>query len=81
MARVHGVARLRATAPRTRHRGAVVIAVLVVRAPAGGGVRARPARWPAHAPEEARWVRARIDAGLTLADILPALAHGEFKSS
>jgi hypothetical protein len=54
---------------------------LVVRAPAGGGVRARPARWPAHAPEEARWVRARIDAGLTLADILPALAHGEFKSS
>ena len=46
-----------------------------------GGARARSARWPAHAPEQARWVRARIEAGLTFADILAALARGEFKSS
>lgn len=46
-----------------------------------GGVRARSARWPAHAPEQARWVRARIDAGLTFADILAELARGEFKPS
>lgn len=46
-----------------------------------GGVRARSARWPAHAPEQARWVRVRIDTGLTFADILAELARGEFKPS
>ena len=44
-----------------------------------GGIRARSARWPAHAPEQARWVRARIDDGLTFAEILAALERGEFK--
>ena len=44
-----------------------------------GGIRARSARWPPHAPEQARWVRARIDDGLTFAEILAALERGEFK--
>lgn len=44
-----------------------------------GGVRARSARWPAHAPAQARWVRTHIDAGLTFAEILAALGRGEFK--
>jgi hypothetical protein len=44
-----------------------------------GGVRARSARWPAHAPAQARWVRARIDEGSTFGDILAAIARGEFK--
>ena len=44
-----------------------------------GGIRARSARWPAHSPEQARWVRARIDDGLTFAEILAALERGEFK--
>jgi DNA-binding transcriptional MerR regulator len=45
-----------------------------------GGVRARSARWPEHAPAQARWVRAHIDEGLTFAEILAALQRGEFKA-
>jgi DNA-binding transcriptional MerR regulator len=46
-----------------------------------GGVRARSARWPAHAPEQARWVRAHIDEGLTFAEIVAALQRGDFRHS
>lgn len=46
-----------------------------------GGVRARSARWPAEAPQQAAWVRARIDEGYSFDEILAALARGEFKAS
>jgi DNA-binding transcriptional MerR regulator len=44
-----------------------------------GGARARSARWPAHAPEQARWIRARIEEGLTFPEIFAALERGDFK--
>jgi hypothetical protein len=44
-----------------------------------GGARARSARWPIYAPEQARWVRARIEDGLTFPEIFAALERGEFK--
>ncbi len=56
-------------------KGGLLPAYQVIR----GGVRARSARWPAHAPEQARWVRARIDDGQTFAEILAALARSEFR--
>lgn len=45
-----------------------------------GGVRARSARWPAHAPEQARWVREQLDAGLTFEEIAEKLAQGAFRA-
>lgn len=56
-------------------KGGLLPAYQVIR----GGVRARSARWPTHAPEQARWVRAHIDDGLTFAEILAALQRGEFR--
>jgi len=44
-----------------------------------GGKRGQYARWPAHAPEQARWVKARLDQGLTFAEIVEMLAAGAFK--
>jgi hypothetical protein len=44
-----------------------------------GGARARSARWPAHAPEQARWIRARIEEGLTFPEIFAALERSEFR--
>jgi hypothetical protein len=38
------------------------------------------ARWPAEAPPQAAWVRARIDEGYSFEEILAALARGEFKA-
>lgn len=42
---------------------------------------ARPGKqsfWPPHAPEQARWVRAQIDAGQSWQDVLAALGAGDF---
>ncbi|MBX7112642.1 MAG: helix-turn-helix domain-containing protein [Dehalococcoidia bacterium] len=46
-----------------------------------GGARGRAARWPLFAPEQARWVRGRLEEGLTFEEIRAMLAAGEFKSS
>lgn len=46
-----------------------------------GGARGQTARWPLHAPEQAAWVRARLDAGFTFAEIADMLAAGDFKPS
>lgn len=46
-----------------------------------GGVRARSARWPEHAPEQARWVRVQIDQGMTFEEIGAALAKGAFRQT
>ncbi len=43
---------------------------------------ARPGKhsfWPSHALEQARWVRAQIDAGQSWQDVLAALDAGAFK--
>jgi len=44
-----------------------------------GGTRGHQARWPLHAPEQARWVLARLEARETFEEIAAALARGEFK--
>ena len=46
-----------------------------------GGARGQTARWPLHAPEQAAWVRARLDAGFTFAEIRAMLEIGEFRAS
>ena len=46
-----------------------------------GRRRGRTTRWPLHAPEQAAWVRARLDEGWTFPEVLEALARGEFKPS
>lgn len=40
--------------------------------------RGRSARWPAHAPAQARWVDRKLAEGHTFAEILAALERGEF---
>ena len=42
------------------------------------GRRGRAARWPLHAPVQAVWVRERLDAGLTFAEIADLLSKGGF---
>lgn len=42
------------------------------------GRRGRAARWPLHAPAQAVWVRERLDAGLTFAEIAELLSKGGF---
>ena len=42
------------------------------------GRRGTASIWPAHAPGQAKWVRERLDAGLTIAQVLSALERGEF---
>lgn len=46
-----------------------------------GGARGQSARWPLHAPAQAAWVRVRLDAGFTFAEIAAMLERGEFESS
>lgn len=46
-----------------------------------GGARGRSARWPLHAPDQARWVKIRLGQGLTFPEIAEMLAAGEFKRS
>lgn len=43
--------------------------------------RGRSARWPAHAPEQARWVDAKLAAGHTFEEIRSMLGAGDFKAS
>ena len=43
-----------------------------------GGARGQTARWPLHAPEQAAWVRARLDAGFTFAEIRGMLEADAF---
>ena len=43
-----------------------------------GGARGQSARWPLYAPAQAAWVRARLDAGFTFAEIAEMLERGEF---
>lgn len=43
------------------------------------GRRGRQTRWPVHTEAQARWVHAKLDAGLTFDEIAAALAAGEFK--
>ena len=43
------------------------------------GKRGKQTRWPAHAPEQAAWVKAQLDDGLTFDEIKAALARGDFR--
>ena len=45
-----------------------------------GGRRGRSARWPLHAPEQARWVRSRLDQGWTFEEIAEGLRLQSFTS-
>ena len=45
------------------------------------GRRGRAARWPLHAPAQAVWVRERLDAGLTFAEIAELLNKGGFSGN
>lgn len=45
------------------------------------GRRGTVAVWPAHAARQARWVRARLDARQTFAQIREALERGEFEAT
>lgn len=42
------------------------------------GKRGSWARWPAHAPQQAVWVRSMLDAGKSFKEIREALASGAF---
>jgi hypothetical protein len=42
------------------------------------GRRGKQTRWVAHAPAQAKWVQARLDAGLTFDEVAAALGRGEF---
>lgn len=44
-----------------------------------GGARGRQARWPLHAADQARWVKAQLEQGYTFEEIRQKLAAGEFK--
>ena len=44
-----------------------------------GGRRGHAAMWPAHAPQQARWVLEQLDARRSWEDIVAALQAGEFK--
>lgn len=46
-----------------------------------GRRRGRSARWALHAPEQAAWIRARLDDGWTFDEVREALERGEFKPS
>lgn len=46
-----------------------------------GGKRGQFARWPAHAAEQAVWVKAKLEALLNFAEIASMLAEGEFEKS
>lgn len=41
------------------------------------GKRGRTSRWPAHAPAQARWVKAQLDAGRPVEDVVAAVRRGE----
>lgn len=43
------------------------------------GRRGTVAQWPKVAVEQARWVRARLDGGLTKEQVRESLEHGDFK--
>lgn len=43
------------------------------------GKRGKQTRWPRHAPEQAAWVRGRLDAGLTFDEIRAELERGVFR--
>jgi len=45
------------------------------------GRRGRTTRWPLHAPEQARWVKAQLDAGFSFDEVRVALEAGEFVPS
>lgn len=45
------------------------------------GRRGTVARWPKVAPEQARWVRERLDSGLTKEAVRRAIERGDFKWS
>ena len=45
------------------------------------GRRGTNVRWPLHAPEQARWVLSKLEAGHTFAEIAAMLAAGEFRPS
>lgn len=45
------------------------------------GKRGKQTRWAPHALEQAVWVKARLDAGLTFEEIRTALAAGGFRPS
>lgn len=47
----------------------------------GGARHGRSARWPLHAPEQAAWVRDRLEEGHTFEEIRAMLEAGEFKPS
>lgn len=41
----------------------------------------RLTRWPPHAADQARWVKSKLEAGYTFAEIASMLERGEFKGS
>lgn len=43
--------------------------------------RGKSVRWPAHAPEQARWVDSQLRAGFTFDEIKSALERGDFTAS
>lgn len=45
------------------------------------GKHGRMARWPKHAPAQARWVAALVNEGFTWEEIRAKLAGGEFEKS
>lgn len=45
-----------------------------------GGQRGLSARWPLHAPEQARWVKGLLDEGLTFDEIRDAIERGDFRA-
>ena len=45
-----------------------------------GGRHGNSARWPLLAPEQARWVRGKLEEGFTFDEISALLAQGEFRS-
>lgn len=42
------------------------------------GRRGRTTRWLLHAPDQARWVKAQLDAGFSFDEVRAALEAGEF---
>ncbi len=42
------------------------------------GRRGRTTRWPLHAPDQARWIKVKLDEGFSFAEVADMLAAGEF---
>lgn len=71
------VARAAGVSEATIHRWGR-LGVLPVHEVHSGGARGRVAMWPAHAPQQAVWVLAQLEARRSWDEIRAALAAGEF---